>query len=293
MGAWRETLWPLFLHLRLNWQVILLPIFLWGFFLSEGGFSLQFWLALFLFHIPFYGGATAFNSYYDQDEGPIGGLWNPPRAGRTVLWFSVAIQVAGLAVVYFCIGLPVFLVSVAMGALSAAYSHPAVRLKARPWSSLLAVSLGQGVGAAVVGWLVGRPDWTTLLSWKAVLGFATSSLVTTGFYPLTQVYQRAEDLRRGDNTFAVRFGTRVFPFALGCLGTAAALGGYLLWRWYTPWDAALLVGGLAAFSGLVYRWWRQFDERQLRRNFVQMMRLGYVLSLSFVGFIAWHLVRRA
>jgi hypothetical protein len=160
----------LVLHLRLHWQVMLAPLFLWGFVLSAGTRALElitprFWLVFLIFHVLFYGGATALNSYYDQDEGPVGGLWDPPKVTRDLLVFSVSLQVIGLALLPF-ISLPLFGLALVMGVVGNAYSHPAIRLKAHPWSSLLAVSVFQGMGGTAAGWLFATEDWQTLFSWQ-------------------------------------------------------------------------------------------------------------------------------
>ena len=89
------------LHLRLHWQVLLSTLFLWGFLLSGGEIGPPFWVVFGIFHMLFYGGATALNSYYDQDEGPIGGVWNPPKVTRDLLVFAVAVQIVGLVLIFF------------------------------------------------------------------------------------------------------------------------------------------------------------------------------------------------
>ena len=281
----------LFLHLRLNWQLMLMPIFLWGFVLSGGEVGFKFWLGLFVFHVMFYGGSVAFNSYYDQDEGPIGGLWSPPQPTRELLIFSLVIQIVGLGLMPL-INLPILVLALVMFALSTAYSHPAVRLKSHPWASLLTVSIGQGVGGAMAGWLCGVDGWATLLSTRAVLGLLTSALFTTGFYPLTQLYQRDEDQRRGDITFAVRWGERTFVFAIACMLAAAVGGAIVLWDFASPLEAALAAGGLVGLAGAVYGWWQSFDGGQMRQNYKRMMGFGYLMSMASLVYLAWHLVQR-
>lgn len=281
----------LLLHLRLNWHVMLAPIFLWGFFLSGGSISYRFWLGFFVFHVLFYGGSTSFNSYYDQDEGPIGGLWNPPRPTRDLLYFSLAIQAVGMVLVAAFINVPLLVVSLVMFALSTAYSHPAVRLKAYPLASVLTVSVGQGVGGTLAGWLCGQGDWTTLLTVKAFLGVLVATLITTGFYPLTQVYQREEDARRGDVTFAVRWGEHCFPFAIACVTAAAVVGGLLIGHYYAFWEGVLVAIALLFLAGLIYDWQRHYDEAEIRQNYVRMMRVGYVMGIGLLVYVVWHLAR--
>ena len=285
------SLKDLLLHLRLHWQVLLSPLFLWGFLLSGGRISLRVWVVFFIFHVLFYGGATALNSYYDQDEGPIGGLWNPPKATRDLLVFSVAVQMMGLVLVFF-ISRPLFGLSLVMGAIGTGYSHPAIRLKSRPWTSLLAVSIFQGMGGTAAGWLSGVEDWTTLLSMKALLTMLSASVILTGFYPLTQIYQREEDRRHGDITFAVRWGERCFPVAIACMACAAVLMGVLVWRYMGHLEAVVMAGGIAVLAGLIALWWQRYDDGDVRANYLRMMRLGYVMTGGFLSFICWQLVSR-
>ena len=281
----------LLLHLRLNWHLMLMPIFLWGFLLSGGPVGYKFWLGLFVFHVLFYGGSTSFNSYYDRDEGPIGGLWNPPRPTRSLLYFSLIIQALGMVLVAVFINIPLLVVSLVMFGLSTAYSHPAIRLKAYPLASLFAVSVGQGAGGTLAGWLCGQDDWTTLLTWKALLGILITTLITTGFYPLTQLYQRTEDARRGDITFAVRWGERCFPFAIACMTGAAVLGCLLIGYYYSPLEGMLVGMVLLALAGVIADWWRRYDESAVRQNYVRMMRVGYLMGIGLLVYVSWHLLR--
>jgi 1,4-dihydroxy-2-naphthoate octaprenyltransferase len=279
----------LLLHLRLHWQVMLAPLFLWGFVLAAGEnarslITLEFWLVFFIFHVLFYGGATALNSYYDQDEGPVGGLWEPPRVTHDLLVFSVALQVAGLVLLFFT-SLPLFGLALVMGVVGNAYSHPAVRLKAYPWTSLLAVSIFQGMGGAAAGWLYATQDLQTLLTAKAIMGLLVAALIITGFYPLTQVYQREEDRKQGVISFAVYAGERCFLLAIVCYLSAAGLMGYLAWRYFGLLQALAAVAGLMGLAVLVAIWWRGYDESQVRTNYLWMMRLGYLMTGGFLVFV--------
>ena len=44
---------------------------------------------------------TAFNSYYDRDVGPVGGLEQPPPVAESLLAFSLAVQAIGFALCCF------------------------------------------------------------------------------------------------------------------------------------------------------------------------------------------------
>jgi 1,4-dihydroxy-2-naphthoate octaprenyltransferase len=280
----------LVLHLRLHWQVLLMPLFLWGFLLAAGArapdlITLEFFVVFLIVHVMFYGGATALNSYYDQDEGPVGGLWDPPETTHDLFIFAVALQVAGLAILFF-INRPLFVLGLIMGVVGNAYSYPGIRLKAYPLTSLLAVSIFQGMGGTAAGWLYAAEQWRSLFSSKGVLGMLAAALIITGFYPLTQIYQVEEDRKQGVISFAVRFGTWCFPLGIACMLSAAALMGYLAGRYFGAWEAAAAVGGLVLLAAYIALWWRRYDEDEVRTNYRWMMRLGYLMTGGFLAFLA-------
>ena len=92
-------MWTLLVHLRLHFQLLLAPVFLWGWLLAGGGLSLSVVLGFIAFHFFLYSGATAFNSYYDRDVGPVGGLERPPSVSPGLLPFSLIVQLIGALLV--------------------------------------------------------------------------------------------------------------------------------------------------------------------------------------------------
>ncbi len=137
-----STLRANLIHLRLHFQLLLAPVFLWGWLLAGGGLWLSVVLALIAFHAFLYSGATAFNSYYDRDVGPVGGLERPPPVAESLLRFSLAIQAIGLVMCLF-VNATVAAIYVLFMALSVAYSHPAIRWKAHTLTSAIVVGFGQ------------------------------------------------------------------------------------------------------------------------------------------------------
>src|SRR5215216_5067648 len=74
---------PYITLLRLPFQFLLSPIFLFGYLLAGGTLNLSLLVAYLSFHLFLYAGGTALNSFYDRDEGPVGGLANPPPLPNT------------------------------------------------------------------------------------------------------------------------------------------------------------------------------------------------------------------
>jgi len=278
----------LLIHLRLHYQVLLAPIFVWGYFLSGRYPDAGFWLAFVAFHCFLYGGITAFNSYYDRDQGPVGGLIQPPPVSRALLPFSLAVQGVGLilAALVNVTFLAIYLVIFGLGL---AYSHPRLRLKSRPLAGLAVVGLGQGVLASLGGWVAAQPlpAGLDLLSWAGILAI---SLMTVGFYPLTQLYQIEEDLARGDLTFAAWTGPRgTFLFAGSVQALAAILLVLVVWQVLGPLNALIVTAVYGMLLLTTLHWARTFNSAHILDNYRRLMGINAVSSLGFLGFVGLHL----
>jgi 4-hydroxybenzoate polyprenyltransferase len=274
-------------HLRLGFNVLLSPIYLWGAYVAPfdaDPWRLAVgWLAL---HVFLYGGTTAFNSYFDRDLGPIGGMRHPEPIEPGLLTWSVLVQLAGLPLAW--VLSPAFaVVYVLLGLTAAAYSHPRSRWKSRPLPALLAVALGQGgLGTMAGWWAAAGPEARPLVDlaapgpwWAATV----AALVLIGQYVVSQAYQADEDRKRGDVTLVVLLGPQralrwaLVPAALGALalfGTVAALDG---WPLALPGAllGAVIAGHQLRFAASVGRHGIDADYRAAMR----LVRLGG-LSLS-------------
>jgi 4-hydroxybenzoate polyprenyltransferase len=183
------------------------------------------------------GGTLALNSAYDHDEGDIGYLRQPPPAPAGLARFGLLLMVAGF--------LGSFLLSPAYRmvyaiclALSVLYSVPPFRLKSVPGADWVINMVGFGTltpyaGWATTGWPVDPGRGLVLLAFCPLFA---------ALYPLTQLYQFDEDLRRGDRTLAgilgvrrslwVSIGAAALAFAMyAAAGVWAGWGSDDWWRW--------------------------------------------------------------
>jgi 1,4-dihydroxy-2-naphthoate octaprenyltransferase len=277
-------------HLRLPFQLLLAPIFLWGWLLSGGGWSPGAGLAFVAFHVFLYGGATAFNSYYDRDRGPVGGLAAPPPVGAGLLPFSLAMQAIGWALAWLVNPLVVWLYG-GFVILSLAYSHPRVRLKARPIVSLLVIAVGQGGLAFLAAWAANRGELASAWSRDGVLGALAASLVVVGLYPLTQLFQVDEDRARGDRTLAVAWGARPsFLLAQGCLFVGGLSLVLVVLLRFGALDAALIGLGLGLELLAIGVWARRFDPRAVMINYARVMRLNASCAAALSAYLVYRLL---
>ena len=295
-GARWAALRTLVVHLRLPFQLLLAPVFLWGWLLAgehlaSGGPDAvrRFGLAFVSFHVFLYGGVTAFNSYYDRDEGPVGGLERPPTVIPELLPFSLVVKTIGWALAAL-VNRPFFLIYGGFLALSMAYSHPRPRLKARPIPSLLVVGGGQGILAFLGGWAANRGEIASAVGPVGAIGALAATLLVLGLYPLTQVYQIGEDRLRGDRTIAVAWGPAAsFRLALACqgFGGLAMLAVVSRYGWG---DAALVGAAILVQMSVVARWAARFDPHRVLGNYRRVMRLNAATSGGLALYLGYHLV---
>ncbi len=230
-------------------------------------------------HILLFGGATAYNSYWDRDEGPIGGIKSPPRMYKWMWMASLAMQFSG----YFFIldeGWLYFLIYTFSFLLFWVYSSPLFRWKSRPLLSLVAIGFSTGTNSFLMGYLAagGYIDSYWLLLTSVGVAFILLSL-----YPVSQIFQLEEDRDRGDRTFAVQFGlrgVRLFyanAFLTGVLLVTLGLSAY----YRLP---ALIFGTLSLLSFLfILR--LILNLRGAEEEYPLVMKIKFTASFSFVAFI--------
>lgn len=283
---------PYLVHLRLHYQLVFLsPLFAWGFVIGGVDASLGALLGFLSFHVFLYGGITAFNSCFDRDHGPVGGLKKPPPVPRWLLPFSILVQLFGLGLAM-TVGAALAALYLMVVVLSVAYSHPSLRWKSRPLLSLLVVALGQGAVGFSAGWVCSAASFSSILQLDGVLGLATASLFTVGLFPLTQLYQVVEDRERGDRTFAVTFGINAsFRFAITALVAAGVCMVALAARRFGRVDAAVLTVGYAGLLAVIESWRRHY-RAEVSGNFESIHRLQYGLSVAMLGYMIVLWIRR-
>ncbi|MBV9868214.1 MAG: UbiA family prenyltransferase [Abitibacteriaceae bacterium] len=281
--------------LRLPYQFQLGPIFGWGYLLAGGrltnwGEALHFVPIFLIFHIGAFGGLTALNSYYDQDSGPVGGLWEPPVPPPRLYLFSWCVQLSGLLLLLI-LNWHLMAVYGTILLLSLGYSHPRPRWKGHAWKSLITVAVGQGVLDFLAGALtVPHLTWNYLLWW----GMAGATLTVAGFYPLTQLYQVADDTERGDQTLALvlmqrRGRAAVFMWSMILLGLGITSNALALWLLRYAADALLLLAAGVISLGSVWRWSRS-NTTTPESDFQRVHRQMLLTSLAFSGYVLARLV---
>ncbi|REL32800.1 hypothetical protein DYD21_13305 [Rhodohalobacter sp. SW132] len=266
------------LHLRLHYQFLILSGgYLLGGFMAGEMNTQQFWMQFLNVHILLFGGATAYNSFWDKDTGPIGGLKNPPKMTQWMHPVSILFMFAGL-ILSLWVGLLYALVYFISLVLFWLYSTPLARWKGDPILSLIAIGISTGMASVLLGNLAAGGA----ISWPVLLSSVGATFILLSLYPVSQIFQMEEDMKRNDRTFAIAFGvTGVKRFF-----TTSYISGSLILLlsifWVSPVAAAVLFVG-TALSGMfiasfIYRMTGDADE------YAVVMKTKFFASLLFVSF---------
>jgi 1,4-dihydroxy-2-naphthoate octaprenyltransferase len=280
------------LHLRIPFSFFLLPVFLFALSIQPPESPGRALLVFLILHLLIYPASNAYNSYFDKDEGSIGGLEKPPPVSRelyfTALLLDLAAVLLGLLINWrFALMLLVY------GLVSKAYSHPSIRLKKYPYSSWLIAGFFQGFFTVLMSYQgVHDTGWRELGQLSVLIPASLSTLMLWGSYPMTQIYQHEEDARRGDFTLSYRLGIRGTFYFTALVFSLSALGFslyYYHFRGFTHVLAYLLflLPVLLYFFGWylrVHRDGRQADFRStMRLNLIS----GLCLNIFFLLTVFW------
>lgn len=276
LAAYRRVL-PL---LRIPFSIYLMPVFWFGLSVLPGPVAVDRAVGVFVvLHLLAYPASNGYNSYYDRDEGSIGGLKRPPRVSAELLhlvWLFDALAVvgAGLLSPWFAGLLLVYLL------VSKAYSYEGIRLKKYPILSTVVVVIFQGAFTFLMTQVgVGTTPDALLAPTNLQLALV-SSLFLCGSYPLTQVYQHTEDRQRGDQTLSLLLGIRgTFGFAAGGLLAGAALLGLTYWQRGELLHFLLFLVAAGPVVVLFGRWAWQVWQDEAAADFEHTMRMNQVSSL--------------
>jgi len=206
--------------LRFPFSVFLLPVSLFSFFYIRPVFDHKLLLVVVIWHLLVFPSSNGYNSFNDQDEGPIGGLAAPPKPTRLLLYVAnfmdgFAVLLSLLVSVYFALFVTIYIIA------SRLYSNRAIRFKSWPILGFMIVFVFQGAWIFCAN--VFALSSAALFSNPPVMFSAVaSSFFIATVYPLTQIYQHESDGRDGVLTLSMLLGikgTFVFSSLMFLLAT--------------------------------------------------------------------------
>ena len=285
MASWVDK--SVLLHLRIPFSFFLMPIFCFSLSQSPKPDLLTTVFVFLILHLLLYPASNAYNSYYDKDEGSIGGLESPPPVSKKLLYAAWAFDVVAV-LLGLLIGWELALALLVYGLVSKAYSYDRIRLKKYPIISWLVIGVFQGAFPYLMVFQainhISIADLSKQEIWVPAL---LSTLWLMAAYPMTQIYQHEEDARRGDLTLSRMLGIKgTFLFTASAF-VLVNVGFYIYFRYWL--DAGLLYFGLfqvLMLPVLIYFFiWFRRASRDLRQvNFRSTMRLNLISSICMNAF---------
>lgn len=278
------NLHAVWLHLRVPFSFFLMPVFWFALSQSPQPDPGRTWAVLLIIHLLLYPASHAYNSYYDKDEESIGLLASPPPVDRTLLW--VAWGLDGLALLLGTwVGWPFAVYLLIYGFMSKAYSYDGIRLKKYPVLSWLVVGLCQGGLTYLATYqAINQLPVAELVQPRLLLAAGLCSLNILAIYPITQVYQHAEDGRRGDLTMSRWLGVRGTFWCTGLMFTLAMAGFYLFFRGQAPFYGLQLCLLPATLFFVI--WYSRVHHNPRLANYQSAMQMtllaGVGLNLFFI-----------
>jgi len=247
-------------------------------------------LIFIMLHLLIYPASNGYNSFMDRDTGSIGGIKDPKQPTRQLYYASILLDVLALVLstcisIYFFAGILLFI------AASRSYSYRGIRLKKYPVLGYLTVIFFQG---AVVFFLVKHGSSVSKTFSVPASAMIAASLLVGGFYPLTQIYQHAEDKQDGVTTLSYLLGYRgtfiftAIVYMAAMLTLAFYFGNNLeLDRFFILQIFMLPV--LVYFFWWFYQVWHDVKHA----NYKNTMRMNLLASLcNNAGFITLYLIEK-
>lgn len=278
------------LHLRIPFSYFLMPIFFWGLSISPNLNEAALAGLFIILHFFIYPASNAFNSYYDKDEGSIGGLKNPPKVDKHVFYIAQIFDVIGLLASFLLFSsLQLTIMILVYVLVSRAYSHPSIRLKKYPIISWVIAGFFQG---AWVVWIIylglNAFEFSAVLKPKVLFAGLLASAILWGSYPMTQIYQHKEDAARGDRTLSILLGQRmtfVFTavfFALASLAFVIYFNAFfeLKYGW-------LFLSAMTPVLAFFSWWFWQAVKNAEQINYQNTMRLNFISATCLSAFFIY------
>jgi 1,4-dihydroxy-2-naphthoate octaprenyltransferase len=277
------------LHLRIPFSFFLMPVYLFALGISPNFSEPRLIWSFIIVHVFLYPASNGYNSYFDNDEGSIGGLKNPPPVNKGLYSTSLLFDAIAIVLGFIKIGTLFAVMLLIYGLASKAYSHPSIRLKKFPFGGLITVAFFQGFFTFLLCYVgINNFDLENLFNAKVLLPALLTSLLLVGTYPMTQIYQHEEDSKRGDRTLSLWLGVRgTFIFVL--IVFAFATTGYVVYfhTFYSlqyGLDFILFLGPVVVYF-LV--WFYRVVKDPTRANHRNTMRLNFLSALCLAAFFIY------
>jgi 1,4-dihydroxy-2-naphthoate octaprenyltransferase len=266
-----------------------MPVYLFAVCISPNVNEQNLLWSFVIIHLLLYPASNGFNSYFDKDEGSIGGLKNPPPVKKDLYYTSLVFDVAAIVLALIFVSKEFAAMLLIYGLASKAYSHPAIRLKKYPVLGWLTVVFFQGVFTFAMSYIgINKFPLENLLQAKVLFPGILTSLMLFATYPMTQVYQHEEDSKRGDKTMSLLLGINgTFVFAMIFFAVTTFGFVYFFIKTFSAFYAVVFLITQSPVVAYFLVWFSFVLKDKTNADFKSTMRLNFLSSLCLNGFFAY------
>ncbi len=280
-GAWLNAIH----HLRIPFSIFLMPVYWFALIPIEVDVyrAAMVFIAL---HIFIYPASNGYNSYFDRDVESIGGLKHPPEVTRELWYVVLAFDLFSLLIALL-VNLPFAVMALIYLLVSKAYSYEKIRLKKYPVTGAITVVVFQGF-FTYMAVQAGAGEPVSLFD---NVGYGiVSTLFLLGSYPMTQIYQHAEDEKHGDYTLSRMLGLNgTFLFTSVVFVMASVLLCYLFYTDHQVLNIIIYLLALIPVNIYFLKWYVGFRKGKPIITFERTMSLNalssLLLSLAFISML--------
>jgi 4-hydroxybenzoate polyprenyltransferase len=284
-----KNLTSILLHLRIPFSFFLMPVYLFALAISPNFTESRLLWSFLIIHLLLYPASNAYNSYFDKDEGSIGGLKNPPPVNKGLYYASLLFDLLAVVLGFIKISFLFALMLLIYGLVSKAYSHPAIRLKKYAIGGWIVIGIFQGLFTFLMCYVgINNFDLDNVMQAKVLIPALLTSVMLWGNYPMTQVYQHEEDEKHGDKTMSRLLGIRgTFIFVQIIFGLSAI--GFVAYfaKFYSNELGYYFLLALAPVVIFFMYWFYLVWKDETKANFSFTMWLNFVSSLCLNGFFIY------
>jgi 1,4-dihydroxy-2-naphthoate octaprenyltransferase len=250
-----------------------------------------FWVFI-LVHLFLYPASNGYNSYFDKDEKSIGGLKNPPPVNKGLYCLALLLDAIAIIVGYLQLGILFAAMLLLYGLVSKAYSHPLIRLKKLPYIGWIITGLFQGFFTFLMCYAgLNNFDLGDMMTPEVLVPGMLSTMILWGSYPMTQVYQHEEDLKRGDITLSLKLGIKGTFYFTALVFTLAVTGFvYFFLAFHKAIYALVFAVALTPVLGYFSYWLIKVLKDERNADFSHTMRLNWISSTCLNAFFLYFLL---
>jgi 1,4-dihydroxy-2-naphthoate octaprenyltransferase len=277
------------LHLRIPFSFFLMPVFFFALAISPNFAEQSLVWTFLIIHLFLYPASNGYNSYFDKDEQSIGGLKNPPPVTTGLYWLALAFDAIAVLLALWKISFLFAIMLLIYGLVSKAYSHPWIRLKKFPVAGWLTIGVFQGFFTFLMCYEgINRLGLENFWQAKVLIPAALSTIMLLGSYPMTQVYQHEEDLKRGDRTLSTWLGIRgTFVFVQIVFAVAAGLYAWYFVQYFSADVAVRYLVYLAPVVIFFMIWFVRVWLNPQKANYANTMWLNFISAVCLNVFFVW------